>query len=166
VPDEPGSYTVHVNLDGLAIPDATGQVEVFDTTISESPLLRFESIEWDQSRPPKPGGSVSVDVTWTVLTTPDANYSATLQLLDASGNRVAGYDLLAGGEMPPTTAWQPGQQVTLTFTLPLDAAIPAGDYQLLTAVYAFRDDYPRVRVELPDGSVGTEAIVPGFVIGQ
>ena len=103
---------------------------------------------------------------WTVIRTPDANYSATLQLLDASGQRIAGTDLLAGGEMPPTTAWEPGQHLTLRFNLVLDASFPTGEYQLLTAVYAYRPDFPRVRIELPDGSTSTEAVVPGFTIGR
>ena len=164
-PDQPGDYTVRVSFDGLSLPEASGTVTVYDATIGEAPILRFESIEWDQSTPQQPGQSVPVEVTWTVLATPDANLSTTLQLLDASGNRVAGHDLLAGGEMPPTTGWQPGQQVTLSFSLPIDPAIPAGDYQLLTAIYAYRPDFPRYPVELADGAIASEAIVQGFRVG-
>ena len=119
-----------------------------------------------RANPPQPGQTVNIDVTWTVIQTPDANYSATLQLLDATGARIAGSDLLAGGGMPPTTEWQPGQQVTLTFPLVLDPALAPSDYRLLTAVYAYRPDFPRLRVELADGSVATEAIVEGFTVGR
>lgn len=162
-PDEPGNYTVHVSLDRTAIPDASQQVEVYATTIGDSPILRLESVEWDAADP-RPGETVPIDVTWTVIETPESNFAATVQVLDASGTRIAGSDLLPNGGMPPTSEWQPGQQVTLTFPLVLDPAIPPGDYQLLTAVYAYRPDFPRLLVERPDGSVATEVTVSGFRI--
>ncbi len=165
-PDQPGIYTVDISLDRTEFADTSREVNVYATIIGDSPLLRFESVDWDRSPSPLPGQSIAVDVSWIVLETPDANYSATLQLLDAAGQRIAGADLLAGGEMPPTTDWEPGQRVTLTFNLVLDASLPAGDYQLLTAVYAYRPDFPRLRIELADGTVSTEAIVSGFSIGR
>jgi hypothetical protein len=79
---------------------------------------------------------------------------------------VAGSDLLPGAGMPPTSEWAPGQQVTLTFDLIIDAGLAPGDYQLLTAVYAYRPDFPRLRIEQPDGSTATEAILPGFTVGR
>ena len=96
----------------------------------------LESVEWDRAAPPHPGQTVTVDVTWTV------HGDAGRELLgDAPtarrrpARRIAGADLLAGGEMPPTTDWEPGQRVTLTFDLVLDAVlagrrVPAADRRL------------------------------------
>ena len=165
-PAEPDTYTLEITLDRTEIRDASQQVEVYATTIGDSPILRLDSVEWDRATAPQPGDTVNIDVTWTVIETPEANFSATLQLLHANGLRIAGSDLLAGDRMPPTSEWQSGQRVTLTFDLVLDAALPPGDYQLLTAVYAYRPDFPRLRVELPDGTVATEAVIPGFTVGQ
>ncbi|HYI15212.1 MAG TPA: hypothetical protein VEX37_07455, partial [Thermomicrobiales bacterium] len=50
-PDEPGTYTVEISLDRTTFADASQQVEVYATTIGESPLLRFESIDWDRTTP-------------------------------------------------------------------------------------------------------------------
>ncbi|HEX5167209.1 MAG TPA: hypothetical protein VFV93_17515 [Thermomicrobiales bacterium] len=165
-PDEPGIYTVEISLDRTDVADASRQVEVDAAVIGDNQILRLESVDWDRSASPQPGDHVQVEVTWAVLERPSANFSATLQLLNAAGERVAGSDLLPGAGMPPTSEWTPGQRVTLSFDLVIDAGLPPGDYQLLTAVYAYRPDFPRLRIERTDGTTATEAILPGFTIGR
>jgi hypothetical protein len=165
-PSHPGNYTLEVSLDRTDIPDASQQVEVYATTIGDRPILRLESVDWDRTTTHRPGDTVDVSVTWTVLQTPEANFAATVQLLDATGSRIAGSDLLPQAGMPPTSEWQPGQQVSLRFPLVLDATQSPGDYQILTALYAYRTDFPRLLIERQDGSTGTESVISGFSIGR
>lgn len=53
-PNEPGTYMVETSLDRTQFADASRQAEVYATTIGDSPLRRFESIDWDRASPPRP----------------------------------------------------------------------------------------------------------------
>jgi len=103
-------------------------------------------------------------VTWRVLRPLGAEYASTVQVLDAAGERRAAFDLLPGGYDPPSSQWQPGQQVTLHDQIAIPPDLPPGSYQLLTALYAWQDDYPRLPVIRPDDTPGPEAVVDGFVV--
>ncbi len=79
---------------------------------------------------------VTVIPAWDVRDNLPADYNLFLHLLDAQGQRVAQVDLPPGGaEWPPTSAWQPGQQISVPLPLPLPAELPAGEYRLVLGLY-------------------------------
>ena len=81
-------------------------------------------------------GQLVVTPSWDVRATPTAEYRVFLHLLDGSGQRVAQIAVApGGGGAPPTTTWQPGQQIAVPLPLPLPAELPDGDYQLTMGVY-------------------------------
>jgi hypothetical protein len=165
-PSEPGTYVARVSVSGDLLPAVERQVEVAPLLGASGPLLALEAIEWDRATPLRPGDLLHVDVTWHVLADVPADFAATVQILDGAGERRSHADLLPGGEMPPTSAWRAGQRVTLGFNLHVDPSLPAGDYRLLTAIYAYLPGYPRVPLRLPDGSVATELVIDGLILGS
>jgi 4-amino-4-deoxy-L-arabinose transferase-like glycosyltransferase len=81
-------------------------------------------------------GQLIVTPAWDVRAQPPADYQVFLHLLDAGGRRVTQIDVAPGGaDFPPTSAWQPGQQIAVPLPLPLPANLPHGEYRLLLGVY-------------------------------
>jgi hypothetical protein len=79
---------------------------------------------------------VTIIPSWDVRDSLPADYNLFLHLLNAQGQRVAQVDLPPGGaEWPPTSAWQPGQQISVPLPLPLPAELPAGEYRLVLGLY-------------------------------
>ena len=78
-----------------------------------------------------------LDVTlyWEAISTPDANYTAFLHLLNATGELSAQSDVPPGGGFFPTAAWQPGDIVLSHHQLDLPADITTGNYSLLAGLY-------------------------------
>jgi hypothetical protein len=74
-----------------------------------------------------------VESVWQTLTPPDAPYIATLQLLAPDGALVAQSDAPPGGF--PTTQRVAGEYILDTRTLALPTHLPAGEYQLIAALY-------------------------------
>jgi hypothetical protein len=59
-----------------------------------------------------------------------------LHLLDATGRRVASVDVPPGGaSLPPTSQWQPGQQIAVPLPIDLPADLPPGVYTLSLGLY-------------------------------
>lgn len=141
-PDEPGVYTLQVRLPGTIGEVVERAMTVTAVDHDEGIALQFVGIDWDQT-----GDTIRATVSWWVLNTPGSDFAATLQILDSGGNRVQGVDILPGEGTPRTSEWQPGQLQSFTFHLPVDPAIVPGDYQLLTALYAYSPGYPRLLVE-------------------
>jgi 4-amino-4-deoxy-L-arabinose transferase-like glycosyltransferase len=79
---------------------------------------------------------VTVIPSWDVRDNFPADYNLFLHLLNAQGQRVAHVDLPPGGaEWPLTSAWQPGQQISVPLPLPLPEELPAGEYRLVLGLY-------------------------------
>jgi 4-amino-4-deoxy-L-arabinose transferase-like glycosyltransferase len=79
---------------------------------------------------------VVVTPAWDVRAVPPADYVAFVHLLDGQGNLVAQVDAPPGGaDLPPTSVWQPGQQIAVPLPLPVPA-LPPGTYQLTQRVGA------------------------------
>jgi hypothetical protein len=55
------------------------------------------------------GDTLSLALYWSVVTTPDADYTTTVQLFDGQGEKVAQDDRAAGGVYYPTSLWKPGE---------------------------------------------------------
>jgi 4-amino-4-deoxy-L-arabinose transferase-like glycosyltransferase len=73
---------------------------------------------------------------WDVRARPEADYLVFMHVLDAQGNRVAQIAVPPGGDsLPPTGAWQPGEQFGVPLPLDLPAGLPAGDYQVVLGLF-------------------------------
>lgn len=79
--------------------------------------------------------TLEVTLLWEALASPDADYTAFVHLLDASGRQVAGADLPPAEGRFPTQRWQPGDHSLSTFTLSLPSALPPGRYDVRVGLY-------------------------------
>jgi hypothetical protein len=158
-PEEPGVYELEVDPPvEVAIPTTRAAVTVHATPSWEEPPVALVAFEDVPDEAVRPGDVLLISVTWEVAAALARDCAATLQLLDPSGERRAAADLLPDRIDPPTSAWQPGDRVTLQFDLHLPPDLPPGEYRLLTALYSWQPSYPRIPVTLPDGSRATEAL--------
>lgn len=81
-------------------------------------LLGYNAYESDF----KPGGRLQLDLYWQALRPLDKDYTASIQLLDPAGQRLAGADVPLGFDyiLPhPTSRWRPGEIVHQTYRLAL-----------------------------------------------
>lgn len=101
--------------------------------------------------------TLTLSPAWDVRAVPLADYLVFVRLLNEHGQTVAQIDVSPGGEsLPPTSTWQPGQQVAVPLPLPLPANLPAGSYQLVMGLY---DPANGERVPLEEGIVADPAAV-------
>lgn len=126
---------------------ATGQVMRVNgpavTRTPERPLnvrlgevLRLTGYGTDPTSQLRPGGALRVTLYWQPQQALDADYTGFVQLLDASGAKVAqGNDHLAGGLYYPTSLWRPGEILRDVFTMTLPSTLQPGAYTLLTGMY-------------------------------
>jgi hypothetical protein len=100
-----------------------------------------------------PGQMLTVTLFYRATAAPTANYTAFVHLLGparADGSPVwAQADSEPCGGGLPTGKWRAGDVVRDTVTLALPAALPPGEYRLVTGFYTWPD---LVRVPLTDGS--------------
>jgi 4-amino-4-deoxy-L-arabinose transferase-like glycosyltransferase len=100
---------------------------------------------------------ITVTPSWDVRAQLSADYYVFVHVIDARGVQVARVDLPPGGaELPPTSAWQPGQQVSVPIPLDLPE-LPAGSYTLTMGVY---DAVTGARLPL-DGAQAADQAVAG-----
>jgi 4-amino-4-deoxy-L-arabinose transferase-like glycosyltransferase len=82
------------------------------------------------------GGQLIVTPAWDVRGRPTADYQVFVHVIDASGRTVAQVDVApGGGDAPPTSAWQPGQQIAVPLPLALPDSLPSGAYQVTFGMY-------------------------------
>lgn len=161
-PDTPGLFTLIVDFNTEDVPPWEQTVEVQDIDWQARPLLEFVGIDWGGQQELIPGSTLEVHVTWRLLEKLALDLSSTVQILDATPAWVAGADLLPGSNMPLTSTWQVGDEVTLVHILQIPETLPPGEYSLLTALYIYRPEFPRIPVLLPDGSVVDSVVVDGL----
>lgn len=77
----------------------------------------------------------TVTLLWEAIGTPPADYTGFVHLLDADGNRVAGFDRAPAGDRFPTRYWQAGDRIVSHFVVPLPADLPPGRYQAWVGLY-------------------------------
>ncbi len=82
------------------------------------------------------GPSLVVTPAWDVRAAPPADLTLFLFVFDSAGTKVAQIDVSPGGaSFPPTSQWQPGQQVAVPLPVALPAGLPAGEYRLALGLY-------------------------------
>lgn len=97
------------------------------------------------------GGSIDIQLHWRVDQAPAADYTTSVQLFDAAGDRIAQSDSPPGGLYYPTSLWKPGERLVEAHTLTLDA--PA-DGETILQVGQYRSDdgsqpAPPLRMQTP-----------------
>ncbi|HEU5099564.1 MAG TPA: phospholipid carrier-dependent glycosyltransferase [Roseiflexaceae bacterium] len=81
-------------------------------------------------------GQLTVTPSWDVRRQPAVDYQVFVHVLDEVGRTVAQIDVApGGGDAPPTSAWQAGQQIAVPLPLALPSDLPAGSYQVTFGVY-------------------------------
>ena len=83
-----------------------------------------------------PGGTLPLTLYWQAAGTPEADYSASLQLRLADGAIVAEQTLPLAGGTVPTSRWASGTTVRDWQDLALQADVPNGSYHLWLALTA------------------------------
>jgi hypothetical protein len=99
-------------------------------------------------RQPAPGGELGVTLRWRTIAPPTADYTVSIQLLDASGRLVAQHDSPPVGGRYPTSVWGTGEEIADRHVLALPRGLPAGEYRLLVVVY---DPADQKRLQLAGG---------------
>jgi hypothetical protein len=80
------------------------------------------------------GAGLNVRLHWQVAAPLDGDYTATVQLLDAAGAKLAQDDHPAGGVYYPTSMWKPGEHLVDAHALARSAPLPPGA-RLLVGMY-------------------------------
>ena len=81
-------------------------------------------------------GQLIVTPAWDVRGRPSADYQVFVHMIDSAGRTVAQVDVApGGGDAPPTSAWQSGQQIAVPLPLALPDALPLGAYQVTLGMY-------------------------------
>lgn len=116
------------------------------------------------------GRRLTLTPSWDVRAPLGADLLVFVHVYDAAGARVAGIDVPPGGaSVPPTSAWQPGQQVAVPLPIDLPADLPAGPYRLTIGLY---DPATFARLPLTGGAAadaamaGPDAALLGEVLVQ
>ena len=85
----------------------------------------------------EPGQPISLTLYWQAISPPEGDYTIFVHLLGPDGNLVAQHDALPLGGLYPTSQWVVGDVFAHHVTLQLPSAVRAGEYDLLTGMYAY-----------------------------
>jgi 4-amino-4-deoxy-L-arabinose transferase-like glycosyltransferase len=72
---------------------------------------------------------------WEAMGTPATDYTAFVHVLDAAGQRVAGFDRAPAGGRFPTSLWRADDRILSEFEIALPAPLPAGTYTVWAGLY-------------------------------
>ncbi len=97
-----------------------------------------------------PGQTLDLDLFLQATKPVGEDLQVFVHLLDAAGERVAGFDGPAGGPWWPTSAWEPAQVVVDRYPLPVPADLPPGAYTLAVGLYRLAN-LERIPVTGPSG---------------
>ncbi|GAB4432569.1 MAG: hypothetical protein OHK0015_20270 [Chloroflexi bacterium OHK40] len=101
-------------------------------------------------------GRLIITPSWDVRATPPGDLMVFVHVYDAAGTRVARVDVPPGGaSVPPTGAWQPGEQIAVPLPIDLPAGLPAGSYRVTLGLY---DPQSFVRLPLSAGPAADQAL--------
>jgi hypothetical protein len=81
------------------------------------------------------GMALAVTLYWRCIQPPDANYTAFVHLLDASGNTIAQHDSQPQGGAYPTSVWDAAEVVVDEHAVPLPSGLAPGAFRLRVGLY-------------------------------
>jgi hypothetical protein len=96
-------------------------------------------------------GYLHLGLYWQATQTPARSYTVFTQILDANGQRVAGWDNPPCRSTCPTSDWLAGEVIRDEYWLPI-SALPAGEYRLVAGMYDPASG-ERLSVRLADGTL-------------
>jgi len=100
-------------------------------------LIRLQGFTLQQ--PVAAGDALQLALFWQALERPAQEYHVFVHVVNEAGELVAQHDGPPLAGWAPTTTWPPGAMVIDTFTIPLAASLPPGEYELLAGMYSWPD---------------------------
>ncbi len=94
-----------------------------------------------------PGDTLRVALIWQARNAVAGDFKVFVHVVAPDGTLAAQADAAPVNWMYPTTAWQPGETIRDVHVIPLDAALPRGDYRVAVGMY---DPATGVRLPLRD----------------
>jgi mannosyltransferase len=112
------------------------------------------------------GGSVEATFYWRAEAAMEKSYTVFTHLLDSQEKVRGGADHLPAGGARPTTGWVPGEVISDTVSMTLDADAPPGEYRLEVGLYdASAPSFPRLPARDGAGNpVGDRAVVATLIV--
>ena len=140
----------HLPLAAVPLASRTGDVP---NPVSVNFNHQFELVGYElEPRRTAVGQPITATLYWRVLRQPTADYTFFAQLVGADTTRWAAADV---GQ--PTSQWQVGQVVPITYTLLLDEATPPHIYPLRIGVYLYADgQFANLQTVTPDGRLSDD----------
>jgi hypothetical protein len=135
----------HVTLNGFAVETQEVASAALDRAPEISPPMhplhvRFGPSIWlvgyELTTPERaPGETVEVVLYWRALAPLDRQYTVFMHLLNASGEWVAGWDMMPRYNTYPTTDWPVAELIDDVRILPLSSDLPPGKYRVALGMY-------------------------------
>ena len=126
-----------------------------------SDALRLIGYGADPNNQLRPGGALVVTLYWQPQQKLDADFTGFVQLLAASGDKVAqGNDHPAGGAYYPTSLWRPGELLRDVFTVTLPSSLQPGAYTILAGMYRTHEVTGAVQEMAPPLTLGKIGMLP------
>ncbi|MDP2662309.1 MAG: hypothetical protein Q8R28_16425, partial [Dehalococcoidia bacterium] len=101
-------------------------------------------------------GRVWAELGWRLDAQADADYKASLSLVDSRGHVVAQKDSMILRGLDPTSRWAPGDEARNYYALPIYAGVEPGEYRLRLSVYASQRATESSGVDSANGLLGDE----------
>lgn len=103
-----------------------------DLALGDAIALRGYSLAADTV---EAGDVLQLTLFWEALQAPAGRYKVFVQLLDSANHIVGQLDSEPGGNLLPTDAWQPGQQITDRYGVLVQPGTPPGAHRLVVGMY-------------------------------
>ncbi len=136
-PEQPGQYTVELAITGGFEQHRTFPVEVTPAALAaqpDGPPLALVDVALDSGEA-TPGTTLGMTLTWEARQASAEDYTLFAQVIGPDGKVWGQYDAPAGWTGHYTSAWLPGERLTLPWSVPLQADAPPGQYRLLVGMY-------------------------------
>ncbi len=123
--------------------------------------LQLLGYSTDPNHQLRAGGALQVALYWQPRQKLDGDYTGFVQLLDATGAKIAqGQDHPVGSVFYPTGLWRPGEMLRDVFTLTLPANLQPGAYTLTTGMYRREADSGALRPLAAPLTLGKIGLLP------
>ncbi len=157
-PQQPGTYNVELQVSGGGQQSRTVTVEVVNdlpAPAADGPPLALNEVVLSNDAP-TPVTALAMVLSWETRQSINEDLTVFAQLIGPDGKVWGQFDAPAGWTGHYTSAWQPGERLTLPWAVTLQEGAPAGPYRLLLGVYRHAGSgVERVPLAYPSG-VGTE----------
>ncbi len=134
-----------------AVPDAPATEIETPTAVAFGPYITLAGYTLRQTAV-QPGDIVQVTLFWQTAVPLTQRYKVFLHLVGPDGVPLAQRDSEPGGNLKPTTIWQPGEVIADNHGILLAADFPPGRYTLLLGLYDIAEPLARLPVGSPQAA--------------